>query len=527
MTGGVWLVGAGPGAPDLISVRGLDLIERADVVVYDRLVSPQLLDHAPEHAELIYAGKGPGHHAMTQEAISRLLVRHGSEGKRVVRLKGGDPFLFGRGGEERQACVDAGVPVRVVPGITSAVGVPTHAGVPLTHRGVAASILITTPETGGDPALPGSDRTHRAVAGCDADTVVLLMARARIRETLAQMVRCGRSPDTLAVAIERGTWEEERRVSGTLSTLADAVEEQALRAPILLVAGPTARFPEKSAGDPPLAGKRVLLTRPIGAARGLAARLREAGASVVQAPMIEMAPTPVSHIPALSEWEWVVFTSRHGVEGFRKALTLQGLDARVFGKTKIAVVGHAATEALSHFGLVPDLVPARPRVHALIEALLEREPRSVLFPGGSLGWNQVGDLLKRGGVSRVLSIRVYETLRRRPSPRIQSELQQGFDTVVLHSPTGAASLASSGRLPPTTTVVAVGEATKQAALEAGLVSPGSPVVLPAERTDEGIVNAVISLAESVPALSEPAYQTVSTDGQEWSANRYHYDAHCP
>lgn len=229
----VYLVGAGPGDPDLMTVRGLKLLRRAEVVIYDRLVSPELLAEAPDEAELIYAGKEPGRHSCPQEEIHDLLIRHARQGKIVVRLKGGDPFLFGRGAEEALACAAAGVPCEVVPGVTSALSVPALAGIPVTHRGVAASFQVVTGH------CDGRDRVDWQAAA-RVDTLVILMGHARLSEIAERLVRSGRAPSTPAAAISRGSLPGERVVTAPLEEIAERAA--GLPSPVLVVVGEVVRL---------------------------------------------------------------------------------------------------------------------------------------------------------------------------------------------------------------------------------------------------------------------------------------------
>ncbi len=236
LPGTVYLVGAGPGDPDLVSVRGLRLLRAADVVVHDRLVHPALLAEARPDAERIDVGKAPGRPSTSQAEIQRLLVERARSGRSVVRLKGGDPFVFGRGGEELLACAAAGVPCQVVPGVTSAVGVPTAAGIPLTHRGLAASFAVVTAHRAADL----DDVDWGALARLD--TVVVLMGVARLRYVAANLVRAGRAPSTPAALIERGTWAEEQVIAGTLGELAERAAAARVRSPAVIVVGEVAAF---------------------------------------------------------------------------------------------------------------------------------------------------------------------------------------------------------------------------------------------------------------------------------------------
>ena len=248
MSGRVHLVGAGPGDPDLLTVRGLRCLESADVVIYDRLLDPRLLDEAPPYARRIYAGKAPGRQALRQEEINALLVRHARAGRTVVRLKGGDPFVFGRGGEEALACAAAGVAWDVVPGISSALGVPARAGIPLTHRGVAAGFAVVTGHAAGE-----SEDGHDWAALARIDTLVVLMGAAHLAEIAALLIAHGRPPETPAAAIERGTMPGERVLEGILATLPELAEREGLISPATLVVGEVVRLRESLAGTVSLA----------------------------------------------------------------------------------------------------------------------------------------------------------------------------------------------------------------------------------------------------------------------------------
>jgi len=239
MSGAVYLVGAGPGDPDLLTVRGLRCLQRADVVVYDRLLDPRLLDEAPRRARRIYAGKGPGRQALRQEEINALLIRHARAGRVVVRLKGGDPFVFGRGGEEAAACVAAGIPWEVVPGVTSALAVPARASIPLTHRGVATSFAVVTGHAAGTP-----EDGHEWAALARIDTLVVLMGAGHLTEIADLLIAHGRSPETPTAAIERGMMPGERVLTGTLVTIAELAEREGLISPATLVVGEVVRLRE-------------------------------------------------------------------------------------------------------------------------------------------------------------------------------------------------------------------------------------------------------------------------------------------
>jgi uroporphyrinogen III methyltransferase / synthase len=289
MTGFVSLVGAGPGDPGLLTLAGRDRLSRAEVVVYDRLIAQELLDYAPEDAERIFAGKSPQAKALSQDEINALLVERGLRGQRVVRLKGGDPFVFGRGGEEALALVAAGVPFEVVPGVTSAVAAPAYAGVPVTHRGLASSFAVVTGHEDDEKDESSVDWAGLAKA---VDTLVVLMGAAALESVSKRLIAAGRAADTPAVSVEWGTTTEQRSVLSTLAGISQAVHDAKLATPLLTVIGPSAALHERLNWfeGRPLFGRRVLVTRARHQASALADLLRREGASPIELPTIELVP---------------------------------------------------------------------------------------------------------------------------------------------------------------------------------------------------------------------------------------------
>ncbi len=369
--GHVWLVGAGPGDPGLITVNGLAALRRADVVVYDRLAPPELLDEARAEAVRIDAGKSADNHTLTQDEINALLVAHGLAGRRVVRLKGGDPYVFGRGGEEALALAEAGVPCTVIPGVTSAIGGLAASGVPVTHRAVATSFAVVTGHE--DPTKPheGVDWSRLALA---TDTIVVLMGVARLDGIARALVEGGRPATTPAAVVQEASTPRQRTVTGTLETIGEAARAAQIGAPALFVVGDVAAFQASlaPAALAPLAGKRVLITRARAQASTLAEALRLEGAHPLLLPAIELerrvdASAAARVMQALAEgvYAWTVFTSANAVEAFLDALFEAGGDARSLATTKIAAIGSATERALRDRGVRADLVP----VEAVGEAL--------------------------------------------------------------------------------------------------------------------------------------------------------------
>lgn len=368
----VSLVGAGPGDPALITVGGLARITEADVIVYDRLANPALLRHARDGAELIDAGKTPDHHTLSQDEINTLLVGQAREGKRVVRLKGGDPFVFGRGGEEAEALASAGLPFEILPGVTSAIAAPAYAGIPVTHRGIAASFAVITGHE--DPTKADSSIDWSRVAR-GADTLVFLMGIGALEEIAAKLVENGRDPAIPAAVIEWGTLPRQRTVTGTLATIATKVRAAGIAPPAVTVVGDVARLRDglRWFDNRPLSGKRVLVTRTRDQASQLSSLLAAHGAEPVELPTIQIVETAQpSDIEAAidnlrtSAYAWVLFVSPNAIKIFMRHLQDRGLDARAFGRARIAAVGPGTAEALVRAGLEADLVPQ----HYVAEGLL-------------------------------------------------------------------------------------------------------------------------------------------------------------
>jgi len=301
----VYLVGAGPGDPGLITVRGAELLRRADVVVYDRLASPTLLALAPAGAELITAGKAPGQVDLTQEQINQVLVDRGRTAGCVVRLKGGDPFVFGRGGEEAEALAAAGIAFEVVPGITSAIGAAAYAGIPVTHRGISTHFTVVTGHE--DPAKDRTDVDWEALARVGG-TLVILMGAGHLAVIAQRLIDGGRAPDTPVAAVRHGTRLDQHTVRATLATVADA----GVQPPSAIVVGDVAALDLSWFESRPLFGRSVVVTRAREQASELRARLEALGAEVVELPSISIEPLDFV-MPTLGDYAWLVFTSVNGV----------------------------------------------------------------------------------------------------------------------------------------------------------------------------------------------------------------------
>ncbi|HEY0400274.1 MAG TPA: uroporphyrinogen-III C-methyltransferase, partial [Acidimicrobiia bacterium] len=406
----VYLVGGGPGDPGLITVRGAEVLARADVVVYDRLSVTSLLDLAPARAERISVGKAPGRASRPQAEINALLVERGRAGQEVVRLKGGDPFVFARGGEEVAALRVAGVPFEIVPGITSAVAVPAYAGVPVTHRGLASSFTIVTGQE-GEAGLPVNWEAVARVGG----TIAVLMGVAKREEIARRLMAGGLPADTPVAAVTWGTRPEQRTVRTTLGRLAG----EPIESPAVMLVGAVATLDLPWYEARPLFGRRVIVTRAREQASGLVERLQELGAATVELPVIEIGE-PDDGGAALreaaarvGEYDWVVFTSANAVVRFFAALGAVGSDTRALGGRRVAAIGPGTADALAGAGVRADLVPERFVAESLLEAF-PPGPGRVLLPRAAVARDALpGGLAERGYTVDV--VEAYRTVVGRPS----------------------------------------------------------------------------------------------------------------
>lgn len=383
----VYLVGAGPGDPGLITRKGFEAIQKADVIIYDRLANPILLNETKEGVELIYVGKSGSHHTLTQTEINRLLVEKAQEEKVVTRLKGGDPFIFGRGGEEIEELVEAGIPFEVVPGITSAIAVPAYAGIPLTHRELTSMVSFITGHE--DPTKEESALDWEELAKAKG-TLVFLMGVGNLSNIVANLTKFGRSPETPVALIQWGTRPEQRTVTGTLKTIVEVVQEAGIRPPAITVVGDVVQLRDQMNWfeKKPLFGKRVLVTRSRDQASKLSTQLLDLGAEVLECPAIEIVPPkdwqPLDEkIQQLSKYDWIIFTSVNGVEYFIQRLFDQDLDVRALAGAKLAAIGSATADRLRNFGLRVDFVPKNYVAESLIEGLAEKADltdRKILLP---------------------------------------------------------------------------------------------------------------------------------------------------
>ncbi len=503
--GTVYLVGAGPGDPELITVRGRALLDSCDAIVHDALVASELLvagaarDRQPE---LHFVGKRGGDERSTpQEEINALLIRLARAGKAVVRLKGGDPFVFGRGSEEALALDAAGVPFEIVPGITAGIAGPAYAGIPVTHRGVSTAVTFVTGNE--DPTKPTAQTDWTALAR--AGTIVLYMGVQRLAEIAEALMRAGLDGETPVAAIQWGTTASQRTIDGTLATIAARVRSAGLQAPVLTVIGqvvalrPRLRWFDRP-DTRPLLGRRILVTRPAGQASALSEPLRRLGAAVREVPSVRITvldPAPLlAALSRLGDYHHVVFTSPNAVRVTWDALRQQGCDARALAGLTVSAVGPATAAALLERGIVADVTPARYVAEALRDALAEHGDiagRRILYPAAARARDTLPSGLRELGAT-VNVVPVYASV---PDVEGSREIRaavasDSIDVVTLASASAARAYADAvgselvGRVPG----VSIGPVTTEAARGAGIPVAGEAAV----STIAGLVEAVATLA---------------------------------
>jgi uroporphyrinogen III methyltransferase/synthase len=483
----VYLVGAGPGDPGLITVRALALIARADVILYDRLIPREALEHARGDAELIYVGKGEGADSVAQDETIRLLIEHGRAGRMVVRLKGGDPFVFGRGGEEAEALRVAGVGFEVVPGVTAGVAAPAYAGIPVTHRDVASAVAFLTGHE--DPDKAGSALDWDALAAFPG-TLVMYMGVGRLAQIAERLQAAGRDPAEPAAVVERGSTPAQRVVTGTLATIAERAADESIRPPALAVVGEVTRLRDQLSWfeSRPLAGRSVAVTRARAQASGLTAWLRELGARVIEAPAIRILPIE-GRAPDLERYDLICLTSPNGVALLFERLAAAGLDARALAGATVAAIGPGTAAALAGHGIEADVVPERFVAEGMVEALAGVNATRALIARAAEAREVLPQALRDRGIE-VDELVLYETVAEPISPEVLAEVA-GADYLLFTSSStvrffveaaGGASAAGGAR------TVSIGPVTSQALRDHGL----EPAV-EAERHDiDGLVEALLA-----------------------------------
>ncbi len=507
--GKVYLIGAGPGDPGLLTLRGKECLEEADVVVYDSLINPVVLCHAPERVEQIFVGKRKGHVTIPQEEINALLIARAKEGRTVARVKGGDPFVFGRGGEEAEALAAAGIPFEVVPGVTSAVAAPAYAGIPLTHRELTSSVAFITGHEATGKGLAPVDWTKLATG---AGTLVLYMGIRNLPALAEALIRHGRDPKTPAAVIRWGTTPRQETVVGTLRDIAEKAKH--LAPPGIVVVGEVVALRDRLRWfeDRPLLGRRVLVTRTREQAGDLTRRLERLGAEVIPCPTIALIPPenwePLdAAIRRMETYDWVIFTSPNGIRFFRERLRAQGRDLRALGRARVAAIGPQTAAALEEAGILADLVPARFQAEGVVEALAG-EPlagKRILLPRAAVAREILPETL-RGRGATVDVVPAYRTV---PPPEIAADVcrllaERGVDVVTFTSASTVGHFAAlCGEAPYRewlrgVEVACIGPVTAQRAEELGI----KPTILPKAATIPSLVEAIARRFQQKPRQQE-------------------------
>jgi len=482
--GTVYLVGAGPGDPGLLTVRAAELIARADVILHDRLIPAAALAGARPDAELLYVGKQGGGEQVPQEETHRLLLEHALAGRSVVRLKGGDPFVFGRGGEEALVCLEAGIPFEVVPGITAGVAAPAYAGIPVTHRELASAVAFVTGHE--DPEKPDSALDWPALAGFPGTLVFYMGVRAlpRIAE---QLMAGGRPADEPVAVVERGTLPGQRTLLSTLTDVGERAAAEGIRAPAVALVGPVAGLRERLAWleRRPLHGRTIAVTRARPQASALAARLRELGAAVVEAPAITIRPI-AAQLPDLRRYDLICVTSPNGAHELFRQLAAAALDARALAGRTVAAIGPGTARALGEHGVRADLVPERAVAEGLVDALAAVDVRRALVVRASEGRETLPEALRaRGAEVDVLAL--YETVAEQLDAETARAAAHADYVTFTSASTVRFFLAATDALDGPR-IASIGPATSAALREAGL----EPDVEADPHTPDGLVAALLA-----------------------------------
>jgi uroporphyrinogen III methyltransferase/synthase len=526
-SGRVFLVGAGPGDPGLLTARALELIAQADVILYDRLIPDEALEGARGDAELLFVGKQGGGESVPQQQTEALMVKRARAGNVVVRLKGGDPFVFGRGGEEALELRAAGIPFEVVPGITAGVAATAYAGIPVTHRGLASAVALITGHTRADGAGAEAGDAGREAGGEEGQregldgeqetaldwqalaafpgTLVFYMGVRQLPHIAASLIDAGRPASEPAAIVERGTLPNQRTVTGTLATIAERAQAEDIRAPSITVVGAVAGLATQLAwrAPPPLSGRTVAVTRARAQTSGLARRLRELGAEVVQAPVIRvqplvdggagLQPPPLD----LSPYDLICLTSPNGVAHLFERLAVAGrhpADARALAGARVAAIGPGTARALAERGIVADIVPERYVAESLVEALAELPVRRALVARAREARDVLPDALRARG-AEVDVLELYETVAEPLSPPALAAARAADYITFTSSSTVRFFLEAAGGsagLSPTTRIVSIGPVTSATLREHGL----EPHVEAARHDIDGLVATLLADAAS-------------------------------
>jgi uroporphyrinogen III methyltransferase/synthase len=495
----VAIVGAGPGDPGLLTARAIELIAAADVILHDRLIPAQALAGARAGAELIYVGKEGGGPAVAQEDTIELMLERARAGKAVVRLKGGDPFVFGRGGEEARALRTAGIDFEIVPGITAGIAAPAYAGIPVTDREHASAVAFVTAHE--DPSKPETVLDYEALARFPG-TLVFYMGVRRLDAVARQLIEAGRGAGAPAAVIERGTLPGQRTVLATLATIAQRAEEEGISPPAVTVVGDVAALAGELAwlhtDSLPLRGRTVAVTRARAQASELAQRLRALGATVVETPTIRIAPLPVT-LPDPLDHDLVCLTSANGVDLLFERLAESGRDARALAGATVAAIGPGTARALREHGVIADIVPERFVAESLVESLADLPVRRALVARAAQARDVLPDALRERG-AEVDVVALYETVAEPiPAALLEAAREADYLTFTSSSTVGFFLAAGGGDRPLAahTRIVSIGPVTSDALRENGL----EPAV-EADRHDiDGLLDALVADADAATSAA--------------------------
>jgi uroporphyrinogen III methyltransferase/synthase len=506
--GKVYIIGAGPGDPGLITLKAVECLRLADVVIYDNLVNEELLKYAPIHARIIYAGKKGGDHTLSQDRINKLLAKEARGGSTVARLKGGDPFVFGRGGEEAEVLAAYGIPFEVVPGVTSAIAVPAYAGIPLTHRGLTSTVAFVTGHE--DPTKDKSDIDWQALSGIG--TLVFLMGVKNVVQITEALIRHGKSPDIPAALIRRGTTAGQQVLAGTLSSIAGLAQTNHFKPPAILVVGPVVNLRDtlRWFDTKPLFGKGVVITRPQRQADDLARLLAAQGAHSIAFPTVSITqPSDWSELDcALSQLEnynWLIFTSANGVHFFFERLCQKGRDIRDLKGIKIGCIGPATARQIEDRGIRVDLVPDEFIAEGLLKsfASMNLSGKKILIPRASRARDILPEGLKNQGAS-VDVVTAYQTIQSgRKKEELSAFINAGEVDVITFTSSSTVTnfveiMGEGFILPPHVKIACIGPVTAATAVKAGFRVD----IRQEEYTMEGLVQSLVNYFQNEPFRKE-------------------------
>ena len=497
----VYLVGAGPGDSGLITVKGMQCLKKADVVVYDYLSDPSLLAYAPQTAEKIYVGKSASQHTMEQEEINALLVKKGLEGKITVRLKGGDPFVFGRGGEECDALRTANIPYEVVPGITSGIAAPAYAGIPVTHRNCASSMALIT---GNEDPTKSNTAIHWEHLAKGVDTLVFYMGVGNLPNITAELIKHGRSPETPVAVIRWGTKTSQRTIIGTLQTIVENVTVAGIKPPAITIVGDVVNLRDRLQWfeNRPLFGKRIITTRSRTQASNLAGQLSELGAEVIELPTIEIVPVTehesqlATEINNLDKYNWIVFTSPNGVDAFfDMVLSVKG-DVRAIGNARIASIGPGTTAAIKKYHIKTDITAQESMADGLVESLKtipSWNDVTVMIPRAEKARDILPDALTAWG-AKVTAVTAYKNIPpRQTDPAILDDIRGNHYDLITFSSSSTfenfVNLFSNDefqKIAPTLKAASIGPITTATIHKSGI----KPLVEAGTHTIPGLISAI-------------------------------------